>query len=89
MPIAPQNGDQSSGCNVIPDVYVNKDAGAVVYTRFSNLFAAIHVDVSGTIVADGDASGATSMSLNVGAAGTLIVWGTYSGSGAFAAVTLT
>jgi hypothetical protein len=67
-------------------VYANKDAGATVYTPFSYILAAQHIDTSGVIVADADASGATSMSLNVAATGTLIVYGI--GEGA-ASVTLT
>lgn len=90
MPIVPASGDESMGVNVIPDIYANKNAGVTVSTRFTKLFAAFHISTAGVIVAAADANGATSLTLDVAAAGTLICLGTRaSGTGAAATVVLT
>lgn len=89
MPIHPTNADQSLGAGCIPAVYVNQDAGAALTTPFSLIFLARHTDTSGTVVLSASAAGSTAVTLNVAAAGTLEVFGTYSGSSVGATVTLT
>ena len=87
MPINQRNADNRDGFKCIPWTAINKDASAVVYTPFYRIYAAIHVDTSANVVYGACAvDGSTSLSMNVAAAGNMLVWG--DGSGA-AAITLT